>query len=168
MNCKERSWAGHFLCCCLLVCCNKRDFLYTVDRTRVTLWPYTGMVGSDYINASFVDVSDLCYYWYFLLLLLLLCLMEQPVSRFKYHRLQISLFVDLQLTLLLSDFTEFPATWSVYCYSGSSGEHGRGLLANDLGIWGLLHSDADHNERVTRGLQLSFNFLITLSGCFHS
>lgn len=49
----------------MLVCCNKLDFLYTVDRTRVTLWPYTGMVGSDYINASFVDVSDLCYYWYF-------------------------------------------------------------------------------------------------------
>ncbi|XP_078353190.1 receptor-type tyrosine-protein phosphatase S-like [Oculina patagonica] len=25
------------------------------DRTRVKLWPYTGLVGSDYINASFVD-----------------------------------------------------------------------------------------------------------------
>ena len=28
-----------------------------VDRSRVKLWPYTGLVGSDYINASFVDVS---------------------------------------------------------------------------------------------------------------
>ena len=28
------------------------------DRTRVKLWPYTGVIGSDYINASFVDVSD--------------------------------------------------------------------------------------------------------------
>ena len=36
---------------CLLCC--------SVDRSRVTLWPYTGMVGSDYINASFVDVSNL-------------------------------------------------------------------------------------------------------------
>lgn len=27
------------------------------DRTRVKLWPYAGVVGSDYINASFVDVS---------------------------------------------------------------------------------------------------------------
>ena len=32
-------------------------FVCLVDRSRVTLWPYTGLVGSDYINASFVDVS---------------------------------------------------------------------------------------------------------------
>lgn len=37
---------------------NKSKNRYAIlpfDRTRVTLWPYTGMVGSDYINASFVD-----------------------------------------------------------------------------------------------------------------
>ena len=33
-------------------------FVCLVDRSRVTLWPYTGLVGSDYINASFVDVSS--------------------------------------------------------------------------------------------------------------
>jgi len=33
------------------------NFFVSVDRSRVKLWPYTGLVGSDYINASFVDVS---------------------------------------------------------------------------------------------------------------
>lgn len=37
---------------------NKSKNRYAIlpfDTTRVTLWPFTGLVGSDYINASFVD-----------------------------------------------------------------------------------------------------------------
>jgi protein tyrosine phosphatase len=42
-----------------LVLLNKfRYFSYVVDDSnRVKLWPYPDEIGSDYINASFIDVS---------------------------------------------------------------------------------------------------------------
>lgn len=64
--CEEGRGDGPLLCHVFLVSCfSYYDFLnyflilfLIIDEiTRVKLWPYPDLEGSDYINANFVDVS---------------------------------------------------------------------------------------------------------------
>lgn len=113
--------------------------LYADESTRVCLQPIRGVDGSDYINASFIDVSysqPLQLLSLFIKQIILLFMIFFSLSITPYWAM--SLIFDMcaaQFIMIkfLFCFSGLPIQESLYSHPRSSCRNHRGLLANAVG-----------------------------------